>query len=193
MPTVKELLKKWGFSYTFKSQQGPGSYTSICYVHHREGHSEYTEFTVPTSFPEYMNLSGAQEQGAGCTYADRYAFKNGLGILTRGDDTDAPKYEEELQRPRRPIIPPQEKKADAVPVAHEVKVAESDYDKILRFIEATEVDPKTKTVVKLFSENERIDYQHECKEARDKPEELVKILADIIVTGKKRRAAVRGE
>ena len=189
-PTIKELLKKWGFAYSFKSQQVDKSYTAICYAHHREGHSEYTEFTVPTDFPEYMNLSGAQMQGASCTYADRYAFKNQFGIVTRGDDTDSPPREEGDQK-RRPIQAPQEKaKDDPVPVAHEVKL--SDYEKGLKYLTATETDPKSKVVVGLFTENEKVDYTHELGEAKDNPEGLAKIIADIVETGKKRRAAVKG-
>ena len=202
-PTVKELLRKWGFSYTFKSQQTDKTYTAICYGHHRDGHSEYTEFTVPTSFPEYMNMSGAQEQGASCTYADRYAFKNQWGIVTKGEDKDAVREDEGDQK-RRPIQAPQEKgpiiypradgtASDAVPVHHEVKVELSDYEKGLKYLTATETDPKSKVVVGLFTENEKVDYTHELGEAKDNPEGLAKIIADIIETGKKRRAAVKGE
>ena len=189
-PTVKELLKKWGFSYTFKSQQAPKSYTAICYGHHREGHSEYTEFTVPTDFPEYMNLSGAQEQGASCTYADRYAFKNQFGIVTKGDDNDASREEGE-QRRREPIRQPQEKKSDTVPVEHEVKL--SDYEKIMKYLKATVYEPKTKSTVAVFTENEQIDYQHEANEAKDKPEELKKIGSEMVETWKKREKTIKGE
>lgn len=190
-PTVKELLRKWGFSYTFKSQQTDKTYTAICYGHHRDGHSEYTEFTVPTSFPEYMNMSGAQEQGASCTYADRYAFKNQWGIVTKGEDKDAVREEEGDNR-SRPIRQPQEKaKDEPVPVAHEVKLSE--YEKGLKYLTATETDPKSKMVVSLFTENEKIDYTHELGEAKDQPEVLAKVIADIIDTGKKRRSAVKGE
>lgn len=186
-PTIKELLKKWGFSYTFKSHQSEDGkrYTAICYAHHREGHSEYTEFTVPTSFPEYMNLSGAQEQGASCTYADRYAFKNAFGIVTKGDDNDAPRNEDEQRR--KPLKQPQE----TVPVEHEEVKPLSDYDKILALLKSVSTAP-TGQLVSIFNPNEVIDYTHEANEEKDKPEELKRILADIVATGAKRHKAIKG-
>jgi hypothetical protein len=149
-------------------------------------------------------MSGAQMQGAACTYADRYAFKNAFGIVTKGDDTDAvrPEGEQGRGKSRDPIRQPQEKrdpfggsplpKEDAIPVAHEVKKELSEYEKGIHYLTATETAPN-KQVVMLFTENENLDYTHELGQAKDKPEELAKILADIIETGKKRRAAVKGE
>ena len=68
----------------------------------------------------------------------------------------------------------------------------SDYEKGLKYLTATETDPKSKVVVGLFTENEKVDYTHELGEAKDNPEGLAKIIADIVETGKKRRAAVKG-
>jgi ERF superfamily len=185
---VKELLDKWGFSFTFKSRQEKGSYTAICVAHHKDGHEEATEFMIPVDFADILGMSAPQEQGAACTYADRYAFKNAFGIVTKGDDTDAVGHEGDERR--KPIQKPQERNGDAVPV----KFSElPDYDKIMRSLEVTEVDPKSKLVVKLFSDNERIDYAHEANENKDKPDELKKILSDIIDTGKHRRATIKGE
>lgn len=189
-PSVKELLNKWEFSYTFKSKQEQGKYTAICVAHHADGHEEATEFTVPTDFPDYMNMSGAQEQGASCTYADRYAFKNAFGIVTRGDDTDAARTEDDQRR--KPIQEPREKSPDTVEAHAEVK-ALSDYGKIISLLQSTSTDPKTKQIVKLFNDNEVLDYTHEANENKDKPDELKKILGDIVQTGAKRHKAVKGE
>ena len=188
---VKEFLEKWGFSYTFKGKQENGFYTAICVAHHKAGHSEETQFTVPTFFPEYMNMSGPQMQGAACTYADRYAFKNAFGIVTKGEDTDAQAPEEEPKK-RTPIQEPKAKEA-AVPVQHEVVKPLSDFEKVQKYLQATEVDPKTKLTVKIFSENEVIDYTFEAKEAQGKPEQMKIIMDDIIKTGGKRRRAIKGE
>jgi hypothetical protein len=189
---VRPLLMKWGLSWTSKPSQTREDVTANIYVHHRDGHEEVTSFTVPIDPDAYM--SDPQKAAAALTFATRYAFKSAFGIQTKGEDNDA-QPDDEPRRGygrREPIQPPREKDAP-VPVKHEEVKALSDYDKILRYLKATEMDPKTKTVVGLFSENEQLDYAHEAKEAQGKPEELTRILADIIETGKKRRAAVKGE
>ena len=185
---VRPFLEKWGFSWTVKPQQTDGHVKASVYAHHKDGHEEVTEFEVPLDPEAYM--SDPQRAAAALTFARRYAFINAFGIVTKGEDNDA--QDDELPRRREPIRQPQERKpADVIPVAHEE--VRSDYDKILHYIKATEVDPKTKLTVALFSENERLDYTHEANEAKGKPEELKKILDDIIATGKKRRAAVKGD
>jgi hypothetical protein len=190
-PSIKELLNKWQFSYTFKSRQEEKKYISICIAHHQDGHEEATEFMVPTDFPEYMNMSGAQEQGASCTYADRYAFKNAFGIVTKGDDTDAVRPDDDNRR--TPIRQPQEHTDAAVPVQHQEVKPLSDYDRGLRYLAATETDPRSKQMVALFTDNEKIDYTHELGQAKGNTEAMAKILADIVTTGKTRRTAVKGE
>jgi hypothetical protein len=186
---VRPYLEKWGFSFTFKGKQDNGTYTAICVAHHKDGHSEETQFTVPTVFPEYMNMSGPQMQGAACTYADRYAFKNAFGIVTKGDDTDA--VQEEGDQGRKPLKTPQEKPAEKAELKPHEEKELTDYEKVQRYMQAVEVDPKSKLRVRLFSENEEIDYLHEAKDA--KPEDMKKILDDIVQTGTKRRKAIRGE
>ena len=112
-----------------------------------------------------------------------------FGITTKGEDNDVG---EQPRKDCEPLRAPQERKAeDAVPVAHEVKLSE--YEKGLKYLTATETDHKSKMVVSLFAENEKIDYTHELGEAKDQPEVLAKVIADIIDTGKKRRSAVKGE
>jgi hypothetical protein len=66
-------------------------------------------------------------------------------------------------------------------------------EKITKYLGATEVDPATKKTVDLFSQKETDDYMAEAFVAKDSPAELDRILADIIETGRKRRAAVKGE
>lgn len=84
---VKDLLQKYGFSYTMKSKQTKTAYTSVCETHHIEGHTETTEFEVPIDFSAYMNE--IQKVGNSSTYADRYSFRKAFGILTGDDDDDA--------------------------------------------------------------------------------------------------------
>ncbi len=187
--TVQPFLEKWGFSWTVKPTQTDGHVKASCYAHHKDGHEEVTEFEVPLDPQSYM--SDPQRAAAALTFARRYAFINAFGIVTKGEDNDA-QQDDEPRRTREPLRAPQERKAeDAVPVAHEVKLSE--YEKGLKYLTATETDHKSKMVVSLFTENEKIDYTHELGEAKDQPEVLAKVIADIIETGKKRRAAVKGE
>ena len=191
---ARPAMMKWGLSWTAKPTQTREDVTANIYVHHKDGHEEVTSFTVPIDPDAYM--SDPQKAAAALTFATRYALKSALGIQTKGEDNDA-QGDGEPRRgygKRDPIRQPQEKGPDAaVPVQHEEVKALSDHDKILKFITATEKDPKSGVTVGLFTENEKTDYIHEAKEAKDNPEELTRILADIIETGKKRRAAVKGE
>lgn len=84
---VREPLGENGLSYTFTTEQSEKSVTAICHVHHVLGHTESTAFTVPVDPEAYMNA--AQKVAAALTYAKRYAFCNGFGILTGDEDTDA--------------------------------------------------------------------------------------------------------
>jgi hypothetical protein len=179
-------LKKWGFSYTFKCQQDADSVTAICHAHHRDGHEEVNSFQVPIDHEAYM--SDPQKAAAALTFATRYAFKNAFAIQTRGEDRDENLEIKEIKAPLQ--APQQRVESKAIPVSHTVEL--TDHDKIQRYLAATEVDPKTKIAVPLFSENEAMDYTHEANEARGNTEELAKILSDIIETGRKRRAAVKG-
>jgi hypothetical protein len=187
--TVKPVLEKWGFSYTFKSKQEAGLYTAICVAHHKDGHEEETTFTVPTSFPEYMNMSGAQMQGASCTYADRYAFKNAFGIVTKGEDTDAGGDEEK----RTPIKTPQAKREDApIPAQHENIPAPGSKSEFDALMASTEKAPGV-GIVAIFTENEVIDWRALANDARENKVALAKVFADIRALVDSRRKAIKGE
>jgi hypothetical protein len=83
---VKPHLKKSGFSYTVDAKTD-GMITAICKVTHELGHSETSEFSVPTSSNAIMNK--AQEFASALTFAKRYAFCNAFGILTGDEDNDS--------------------------------------------------------------------------------------------------------
>ena len=203
--TVQPFLEKWGFSWTVKPAQTDGHVKASCYAHHKDGHEELTEFEVPLDPQSYM--SDPQRAAAALTFARRYAFINAFGIVTKGEDNDAQQDDEPRQTRREPIRQPQEKrdpfggsplpKEDAIPVQHTEGPAVNEltnFEKILKFVKATEVDPTNpKARIYLFTENEQIDYEHEANENKGKPEELAKILADVIVSGSKRRKAIKGE
>jgi len=84
---VKNLLKEHGFSYTVETEQTDTSVTAICRLHHNEGHSEETRFTVPIQKDSYM--SEPQKVASALTYAKRYAFCDATGIMTSDEDDDA--------------------------------------------------------------------------------------------------------
>ena len=188
---VRGLLQKWGLSWTSKPTQTREDVTANVYVHHRDGHEEVTSFTVPIDPDAYM--SDPQKAAAALTFATRYAFKAAFGIQTKGEDNDAqPDGEPRKGYGRRePISEPRAKTDEAVPTHAEVK-ALGDYEKIISLLQSTSTDPKTKQIVKLFNDDEVLDYTHEANTNRDKPEELKKILSDIVQTGAKRHKAVKG-
>ena len=184
---AQPVLERWGFSWTCKPTQTATHVKAAVHAHHKDGHEEVTEFEVPLDPASYM--SEPQKAAAASTFARRYAFINAFGITTKGEDNDVG---ESPRLQAQPYMAPQEKDKDApVPTTAEVKL--DDYARGIRYLMAAETDPKSKQVVGLFTENEKLDYTHELKEAQGKPEEMQKILADIVETGKKRRAAVKGE
>ena len=83
---VKDILKDCGFSYTLNSKQENNEYISICIIHHKDGHSEQSEFRLPLEDSHYM--SSIQRVGSTRTYANRYCFCNAFGIVTEDEDDD---------------------------------------------------------------------------------------------------------
>ena len=196
---AQPVLERWGFSWTCKPSQTETHVKAAVHAHHVDGHEEITEFEVPLDPTSYM--SEPQKAAAASTFARRYAFINAFGITTKGEDNDA-----QGEPPRRePIRQPQEKgpiiyqnrdgtASDAVPTTHEEKPAPAmdDYTKILSLLKSVSTAPGGQMVA-IFTENEKIDYTHEAKEAKNSPEELKRILADIVTTGAKRHKAIKGE
>lgn len=84
---AKPVMKKWGFSYSFDTEQNAKEYTAVCIIHHEAGHSETSKFTVPVDKSAYVSAPQAVAQSS--TFAQRYAFRNAMGIITTDDDNDA--------------------------------------------------------------------------------------------------------
>ncbi len=97
---VKDMLAKYGLSYTIKVRNNGKEMTVVCRVTHKAGHSEDSEFEVPLSSEEYM--SDVQKFGARSTFAKRYAFCNAFGIMTGDDDDDAQSTIGEKRSPQAP-------------------------------------------------------------------------------------------
>lgn len=84
--TVRDILSRHGFSYTFTTAQTEKSVTAQCHVHHVAGHTETTAFTLP--FDDTSKMNAMQTVASSLTYAKRYAFCNGFGIMTGEQDND---------------------------------------------------------------------------------------------------------
>lgn len=84
---VSPTLKLCGLSYTINTDQTEELITAICTIHHVQGFSKESKFSVPIEKEAYMN--DAQKSGSALSYAKRYAFCNALGIMTTDQDDDA--------------------------------------------------------------------------------------------------------
>ena len=84
--SVQILLEKHGFSYETKTKQTEKDLTAIVRSHHKDGHAEDTEFTVPIDFDSYM--SPPQRVRSARTYAVRCAFEDAFGLITFNPDDD---------------------------------------------------------------------------------------------------------
>lgn len=83
---VKDLLFECGFSYDLNSRQENNKYIAVCNIHHKDGHSEISEFILPFDDNSGMNL--IHKVGSTRTYANRYCFCNAFGIMTEDEDND---------------------------------------------------------------------------------------------------------
>lgn len=92
---VRDILSLHGFSYTFTTLQTEKTITAECHVHHVAGHTETTTFTLP--FDDASKMNAMQTVASSLTYAKRYAFCNGFGIMTGEQDNDGmdPKRKED--------------------------------------------------------------------------------------------------
>lgn len=86
---VKGLIANHGLSYSFRTTNDEKNITATLRITHIGGHSEENSFIVPIGSESYM--SDVQKYGARRTFAERYAFCDGFGILTGDEDTDATK------------------------------------------------------------------------------------------------------
>lgn len=85
--TVKPLLQKYGFSYTFSTLFDPTAIVVTCLASHKDGWQEQASFRAVIEKDAYM--SEIQKWGSAMTYAKRYAFCSVFGIISADEDTDA--------------------------------------------------------------------------------------------------------
>jgi ERF superfamily len=91
---VQPILTKHGFSYSFDSidEADPPAKVCVMTMRHAGGHSERSSFRIEIDQNGRQNKS--QQHASAHTYAKRYAFCDGWGIMTGEEDDDSRKASE---------------------------------------------------------------------------------------------------
>jgi hypothetical protein len=84
--TIRPILVKHGFSFSFKTNIGDNKAMIRCELYHKDGHTETCEVTMPL-IPDASGMNIVQSFGAVITYGKRYALSLLLGIPSE-EDTD---------------------------------------------------------------------------------------------------------
>lgn len=82
--TVDPILKKYGLSYRYRTEQSNGTVSVTCIVAHRDGHFE--ENTLSAGHDQSGNKNSIQAVGSTITYLQRYTLKSALGLAASHDD-----------------------------------------------------------------------------------------------------------
>jgi len=99
VPYTQPILTRYGFSATVKSVAADGKMTGKCLLHHRDGHTEETEFTVPIG-EGTKRMSGMQKVAAARSFARRWAYIDALGLAMKGEDVDHEEEPPEIKPPQ---------------------------------------------------------------------------------------------
>jgi hypothetical protein len=89
---IKNILKSYGFSYTFHQKQTEKNIEVTCTLYHISGHEEKTSLTAPWDDSGGKNV--IQSIGSTVTYLKRYTLLDILGIGTADSDDDGKSYPE---------------------------------------------------------------------------------------------------
>jgi hypothetical protein len=89
---VKEILQKYGFSYSTSMEVLPNGVKVCVKTTHTAGHSEESCMQVPLGTQTKV-MSASQQVAAAQTFAKRYAFLNAFGIMTGDEDNDGANLE----------------------------------------------------------------------------------------------------
>lgn len=85
---TKSMIQKNGFSYSTEvDTTKPGIVKATCVITHVAGHTERYEMEVPLGSKTAI-MSDTQVVAAASSFAKRYAFCNGFGIMTSDEDVD---------------------------------------------------------------------------------------------------------
>lgn len=90
--TIRPVLDECGLSVRFDSETTADTVTAICYVSHKDGHTEKSQFTAPidraVSKAGNSLMNSTQQVGSANSYAKRYALGNALNLVGSEFDDD---------------------------------------------------------------------------------------------------------
>jgi hypothetical protein len=96
--TIQQLISENGLSYSFREEADGVKETMLCVISHVDGHSKETPFAMYTENGNRLTTK-QQMAGGARTFAKRYAFVHGFGIIT--DDLD---LDDLPQAPARVVV-----------------------------------------------------------------------------------------
>lgn len=120
---TKALIQKHGFSYSTEIDTTRNqAVKATCVITHINGHSERYEMEVPFGNKTEI-MSHSQVTAAASTFAKRYAFQNGFGIMTSDEDNDARFTDEPVN--------------DGKPISDEERKVIADFEKAKKLLSST--------------------------------------------------------
>lgn len=108
LPVARPHLAANGLSVSTDGRLEADKYVGIANAHHTGGHTETREFPVPVVMSEFM--SNQQSYAAASTFAERYAVRKVLGIVTADDDNESRLTPQEAReiKARQPVNQPRQ-------------------------------------------------------------------------------------
>lgn len=100
--SIRPLLEKHGFSYSFDQTHNGGIIQVTCYLRHEQGHQEATTFSAP--WGTNAGMSEAQKYASATTFCQRYALRLALGLPVGEDNDGREEYEKPGQRHDAPTV-----------------------------------------------------------------------------------------
>jgi hypothetical protein len=101
---IRPLLDEFGFCYDFAQSFDKDIVKVTCYLRHRAGHVEATEFSGP--WATKAGMSEIQKSASATTFCQRYALRAALGLPIGEDDETPPEHENPEQHPDAPKVKP---------------------------------------------------------------------------------------
>lgn len=98
--SIRPLLEKHGFSYSFDQTHNGGIIQVTCYLRHEQGHQEATTFSAP--WGTNAGMSEAQKYASATTFCQRYALRLALGLPVGEDNDGREEHEKPEQRSDAP-------------------------------------------------------------------------------------------
>ncbi len=84
---TKDLIKKYGFSFSFKTGRVENRVMARCIVSHEDGHTDFALVDLPLTTGTGV-MSTTQVEAATMSFAKRYAYCDAFGIVTGGEDDE---------------------------------------------------------------------------------------------------------